>query len=388
MRVLHVSAYYAPAFVYGGPPRSIHGLCRALARGGVDVEVFTTNANGSGMLPPEIAAARAYEGVPVRYFRRTWPANPIGSPTLVAALRERLPRADLVHVHGLWNRVVWGAVAECVRAGVPYVLSPRGMLQGPAVAHHRWRKQVAFELFERRTIAHAALIHATSEAEQVAVREWRRDAPVVVIPNGIALDEEPASTRDPLALPDGRAVVLFVGRLHAMKRLDLLLDAFARLRAAHPDAHLAIAGPDEQGLRAGLELRHPELAGAISWLGAVDAAQRHALLARARVLVLCSDSEGFGMVVLEALAASRPAVVTDTCGWNLLAAAGAGLVVPQSAAAIAAALGDVIADPARAAAMGACGRRLVESTFAWDAVAQAFVREYEAIAGRRAEIAC
>ncbi|HVZ76410.1 MAG TPA: glycosyltransferase, partial [Gemmatimonadaceae bacterium] len=94
------------------------------------MEVFTTNANGSGVLPPEITAAREYEGVPVRYFRRAWPANPIGSPALVAALRESLPRTDLVHVHGLWNRVVWGAVAECVRAGVPYVLSPRGMLQG------------------------------------------------------------------------------------------------------------------------------------------------------------------------------------------------------------------------------------------------------------------
>jgi glycosyltransferase involved in cell wall biosynthesis len=389
VRVLHVSAYYAPAFVYGGPPRSIHGLCRALTHNGVDVEVLTTNANGAGVLPAEITSQPAYDGVTVRYFSRAWPATPIGSSALVAAIRERLPRTDLVHVHGLWNRVVWGVVSECLRSSVPYVLSPRGMLQGPAVAHHRWRKQMAFALFERRTIAHAALIHATSEAERAAIQAWRDDAPVVVIPNGIAIDEPPVPTRDPLALPEDRVVVLFVGRLHAMKRVDLLLDAFARLRGAHPEAHLVIAGPDEQNLRAGLGLRHPELAGAVSWLGPVDAAERHALLARARALVLCSDSEGFGMVVLEALAASRPAVVTDTCGWSLLATAGAGLVVPQSAAAIADALGQLVADRAKADAMGGRGRRLVESTFTWDAVARAFRREYEATARVRGrEVAC
>ena len=73
VRVLHVSAYYAPAFVYGGPPRSIHGLCLALRRRGVDVSVYTTDANGVATLPPHLTEPHEYEGVPVTYFPRSWP---------------------------------------------------------------------------------------------------------------------------------------------------------------------------------------------------------------------------------------------------------------------------------------------------------------------------
>src|SRR5688572_12303617 len=133
MRILHVAAYYAPAFVYGGPPRSIHGLCHALHTQGVDIEVFTTDANGAAALPQHVTDARCYDGVPVRYFARTWPTVPIGSRALTGALREALQTTDLLHIHGLWNRVVWAAAREARRAGVPYVLSPRGMLEDAAL---------------------------------------------------------------------------------------------------------------------------------------------------------------------------------------------------------------------------------------------------------------
>ena len=390
MRVIHVSAYYAPAFVYGGPPRSIHGLCRALRRGGVDLQVFTTDANGAGSLPEQVTMTHAYDGVPVRYHPRTWPLEPIGSRPLTAALRAALGDVDLVHIHGLWNRVVWAAARECTRAGVPYVVSPRGMLEERAVAHHRWRKHLAFAVVERRTIEHAALLHATSDREAATLREWCRDVPVVTIPNGIDLprhDADAGAVRGPV--PDGRAVILFVGRLHAIKRLDLLLDAFARLHARRPETHLVIAGPDEQGLRAGLERRHASLHDAVSWTGAVNEERRRVLTRAARALVLCSDSESFGMSVIEALAEGTPAVVTDTCGWDALTPHEAGVVVPQSPDAIATALERLVDDPQLARAMGARGRRLVESGFTWDAVAAAMTNEYERVRERsRAVVRC
>jgi len=73
VRVLHVSPYFAPAFVYGGPPRSILGLCKGLQQSGIDVEVFTTTANGKTDMPASPVSGDRYEGVPVRYFARTVP---------------------------------------------------------------------------------------------------------------------------------------------------------------------------------------------------------------------------------------------------------------------------------------------------------------------------
>jgi glycosyltransferase involved in cell wall biosynthesis len=372
MRVLHVSAYYAPAFVYGGPPRSIHALCRALLDQRVDVQVFTTDANGADRLAAEITAPGAYEGVPVRYFRRTWPGTPLGARELSRALRREVGGFDALHIHGLWNRAVWSAAVAAKRAGVPYVLSPRGMLERAALSHRSWRKRAAYLLIERHVIDGAGLLHATSEAERETLRELRPRVPVVLIPNGI--DLPPQGPR-----AEGSRTILFMGRLHAIKRLDLLVDAFVALRARHPEARLTIAGPDEMRLQPALAARAGVHAGAIEFAGEVDADGRAALLRRAGALVMCSDSESFGMSVLEAMAAAVPVVVTRTCPWADVCRHGTGFWVEQRAGAIAEALDRVLADPAAAREMGERGRALADRKYRWDAIAALFATQYRAL---------
>lgn len=372
IRVVHVSAYYAPAFRYGGPPRSIHGLCLALHQRGTDVQVLTTDADGPDVLPPSVTATGSYEGVPVRYCPRTWPASPIGSRALRAALRSALLPSTVVHIHGMWNRVTWSAAREARAAKRPYVVSPRGMLQQGSLAHHAWRKRAAFAVLERGVLASAALIHATSVEEAAAIEDLKLGPPVVMIPNGVAVSPQVAGRAGSVPF-----TVVFVGRLHPIKRLDLLIDAFVAVRAQVPQARLAVAGPDEAGLRPSLEARAGSAAEAITWHGAVSAAQRDALLASAGALVLCSDSESFGMSVVEAMAAGTPVVVATSCGWREIEQHQAGVRVAQDSGEIATALLRIASNPAAARAMGERGRALVESRYAWPHVADAFVAEYE-----------
>jgi glycosyltransferase involved in cell wall biosynthesis len=377
MRVLHVSAYYAPAFVYGGPPRSVHGLCRALRRAGADVQVFTTDANGEDTLPPEVTAAAAYQDVPVRYFPRTWPPQPIGSRPLGEALRAAVPGADLVHIHGLWNRVVWTAAREARRAGIPYVVSPRGMLEPAALAHRALRKRIAWGLVERATVEGAALLHATSTTEHRTLVDLRPAADVVLVPNGVDVPVLPPAGRR-------RPVIAFIGRLHPLKRLDLLVDAFARVHAVRPDAGLVIAGPDEASLRRPLTTRAGAAAAAITWAGPVDSAAKAALLAEAAALAVCSDSESFALSAAEAMAAAVPVVVTRTCPWPDVESHGAGYWVEQRADAIAEALLQVLDHPESARAMGARGRALIEQKYRWDVVARDLLQHYRRITSRTA----
>lgn len=340
-------------------------------RHGVPVRVFTTDANGSGTLPAVITGGGEYEGVPVQYFPRSWPSTPIGSRALTLGLRASMPTTDLVHIHGMWNRVTWSAAREARRAGRPYVVSPRGMLQAGSLAHRGWRKRVVFSAVERGVLAQAAWLHATSPEEAEALEALRLTSRIVVIPNGVDLPAAPVVR--PAAAPFR---VLFVGRLHPIKRLDLVIDAFVALRHQRPDARLSIAGPDEYRLRASLEARAAAAAGAIDWHGAVDAVQRDELLGSAHALVLCSDSESFGMSVVEAMAMATPVVVTTSCGWREVDAQRTGFRVPQSAEAIANALVLLAADPVAARQMGERGRRLVESRYAWSSVADSFAAEY------------
>jgi glycosyltransferase involved in cell wall biosynthesis len=375
-----VTPYFAPAFRYGGPPRSILGLCRALMEAGVEIEVFTTTANG----PEPLAAApegTEYDGVRVRYFPLAWPRRYWRASGLAAAIERALPSADLVHVHGLWNMTGSAAVARARSAGRPYVVSPRGMLQPAAMRRHRVLKTAAYWASERAHLSGAAFLHATSHLEQQQIAKYGRS--VVTIANGVAPVAVSADVleevRERARIDAGDEVVLCLGRLHPIKRLDLLAAAFDIVHRARPRARLVIAGPDEDGYRARVEPLFTPVAAATRWLGAVDRETVAALFAASRTLVQCSDSESFGMSVAEALAAGLPVVVTNETPWPQVAALELGYSVAQEPAAIARGILEILERPADGCAMGARGRAWARETFGWDAIGRSMRDAYQGV---------
>jgi glycosyltransferase involved in cell wall biosynthesis len=385
LHVLHTTPYFAPAFGYGGPPRSILALCRAQQRAGIDVEVFTTTANEDDELP-QVAAGTTYAAVPVKYFRREAPRWLLRAPSMRKPLIAAAARADAVHLHTVFNGTSWLAAGAARETRCPLVLSPRGMLTPAALKFHAVRKRAAWWLFDRRTVDAACVVHASSEAEANMLRAMLPHKRIVEIPNAVEFDASRATSvarqqmRELAGLAPGRPFVLFLGRLHPLKRLDLLAAAFLTLASHRPDVDLVIAGDGLPSLRRDIEVALRPVGDRVRWLGAVGDTQREALLVEASVLVLCSDSENFGMSVAEALAAGLPVVVTRTCPWRSVADAGAGLWVDQSAEAIADALRQIIDDPVRASAMGDRGRALAARAFSLDAVGRRWADVYQGLA--------
>jgi glycosyltransferase involved in cell wall biosynthesis len=385
LRILHVTPYFAPAFRYGGPPRSILGLCRALQRAGVEVEVFTTTANGDTALPASPVGGDRYEGVPVWYFPWAFPRRLFGVRGLGEALESELGKCDVLHIQGLWTLPGWIAARRARRAGVPYVISPRGMLDPWSMAHRPVRKRIAYWMADRWNLRGAAFLHATSSAEATAIRSRTRGVPIVTLPNGVDVPETraPGEFRRRLNVSAEAPLLISLGRLHVKKRLDLLAAAFERILPLHPLAHLAIAGPDEADYRRKVESRFAAVSRSVHWTGELQDAEKWALLADATALVMCSDSENFGLVVLEALAAGVPVVVVQTCPWEEVQTARCGFWVPQSAEAIADALLALLRDPEGARAMGERGRALARDKYSWDAIARAMAHRYEAVVDAR-----
>lgn len=374
MRILHVVPTYVPAWRHGGPIRSVHGLCKALAARGHEVTVFTTDVDTDGLVP--VGRAAPLDGVEVRYFPVGVPRRLYRSPAMGAALAERMSGFDLVHLHSVFLWPTSAAARAAERAGVPYLLAPRGMLVADLLRRRgRWRKALWIRLAERRTIATAAGLHVTSDLEAEEARRLGLPLPPVhVVANGIQPEPPPDGAAPPFSGP----FLLFLGRVSWKKGLDRLIPALSRV----PGVLLAIAGNDEEGCRPKLERLAMEVgvADRVRFLGPVHGAEKAALLHRAAALVLPSYSENFGNSALEAMAAGRPVVVTPEVGLaEVIRETGAGLVVDGDPAVLGPALRDLLADPSRMDAMGRRGAEAARQRFGWAAVAERMETVYRSI---------
>ena len=143
LRVLHVTPYFAPAFCYGGPPRSLQTLCCGLRDANVDQLVLTTTANGRGELPPD--KQDGCRDIRVCYLNRSFPRNHFVVRGVQTALLEACREVDIVHVHTCWNYICSQSMRYCRKWGVPYVGSP---VSGVSSRHARHRRVATIEMEE------------------------------------------------------------------------------------------------------------------------------------------------------------------------------------------------------------------------------------------------
>lgn len=366
LRLLHVVPTYLPARRYGGPIVAVHGLCKALAARGHEVDVFTTNVDGEGTLDVPVGEPVMLDGVRVRYF-------PSELPRLYWSRSMPLHEVatyDLVHSHAVY---LWPGVAAARAArkhGVPYVISPRGMLVPELIrGKSRFVKTAWLHLIEKRALANAAGIHFTSQLEWDDAKRTGLPLPSpFVVPNGIDIVPRPNVTRDDNTL-------LFLGRINWKKGLDRVISALPSI----PNARFLIAGNDEESLTPTLlELAQSHgVADRVEFLGPIYGDAKWELLAKAALFVLLSHSENFGNAVLEALSMETPVVLSEEVGLaEDVRRANAGTIGAASIAAL-------LNDPARREQMGRNGRALVESRFTWPGVAAEMEKEYERCSSNR-----
>jgi glycosyltransferase involved in cell wall biosynthesis len=371
MKVVHVTPYYPPELHYGGPPATVHELCGALSTAGVDVHVVTTTGTSAGDEP--------FDGVRVSRARRR---TRFGFFAAIDSLLDRvLADANVCHVHSLFNWTAWRVAARARGLDRPTVVSPRGMLEAAALTHHARRKRVAWQFFDRSVLANATAIVAATADEAQTLRDRGFDS--VVLPNGIYVPTSlPArgTFRASHGIPADAPVISYVGRLHPIKRLDLVADAFVRVASMRRDATLVVAGPDEAHLSVALRQRLDAFAGRVHFVGPVAGTEKWQLLVDSDTLVLCSDSESYGRVVAEALAAGVPPVVTDTCPWHVLEQERIGRFVPQRTEAMAAAIGELLSNASGRDQMGRRARVYAVTHLGWDRLVHRYIQMYESLA--------
>ena len=311
MRVVHVTPGLDPR--HGGTVTAVMAMVRAQLAQGHDVSVVATH--GFEEPPTEAAEQLRRLGADVRLI------GPALGPTrwhwrLGQVLRRAMCGAAIIHIHGLWEEIQHRAARLARRLGVPYIITPHGMLDPWSLRQRALKKRIYMRLRLRRNLDAAATIHVTSPVERDGVARLNLRPGTIVEPYSIDFAEfEHLPPRGWLRarFPQigGRKIVLFFSRLHYKKGLELLIPAFAEAR--RDDAVLVLAGPVEPAYEHQIDdliLVHG-LKDRVFKTGMLYGRDRAAALVDADLFALPSYQENFAIAVVEALAASTPVIISD-----------------------------------------------------------------------------
>jgi glycosyltransferase involved in cell wall biosynthesis len=307
----------------------------------------------------------------------SWPRR-LGRCHALSAMLAASPAPAVVHIHGLWRLHFAQAAQFAHRIGAPVIVSTHGMLHAAARRQRAAFKRIARWVFQDNVVRRAACLHATAVEEADEIRKLGFTAPIVVIPWGVELPE-PRETDPASRSSADRRVVLFLGRFHPTKGVDVLLRAWARVRARVPPSTLVLAGYDDGNYRQRLVALAASLgvSSSVTFEGPVDGPARERLFAEASLLVLPSPAENFGLVVPEALVRGIPVVTTTGTPWSRIVAEECGWWVPAGEDPLAAALTDALGrHPDALREMGERGRTFARANFTWDRVATSMTALY------------
>jgi len=387
MRVLHVYPYYPPAYEYGGPVRIVERIAENLAESGHEVEVFTTDTGG----PHErVTSGTSIDesGVMVHRFPNVsnWLCHRVHLPLPIGVLSaaiKRVPEFDVVHIHG-FPHVLAVAVARAAEFHrVPTVLTPHGSLNRDL--DHTVPKRLAHAAFRRGILPSVDHITVLNEDERERVLRLGIDKDVSVIPNGIDPDSilrDEASCRafrERFDFVDS-FLILFVGRLHEDKGLDVLVDVATMFegRPTQVDVQFAVVGPDDGYESAMREMIDTRSLDSVNLLGYMDEERKSAFSA-ADIFLLPSRSEGQPVTVLEACSAKTPVVISEECSLPGVETEGVGRLTPLDSEKIYRHICEFIEDQQLRERSGRNARQFVYDNFSWQFIIEQYVSVYRGL---------
>ena len=380
MKVLQVVPTLLPE--KGGPARTIPELCRALTALGVDVTLMATHESGRELtIEPQ---AEPYEVHLCSGAERSVRS----ARSITHEISSRANEFELIHIHSVWNLISTAAASAALNSGVPYVLAPMGMLSHACLRQSNFVAKRAYAVLrERRTVERAARLHLGSQGElSNLVDGWFRYPKYFVARNGASKVTNLCRGAFRERFPEfrNRKIMLFFGRLHPIKGLDLQLEALAQLRSKHPDLIWVLVGPDGGGwnqIRESIAARG--LSENVRWIGPLNGEDRFEALLDCNVLVHTSHYENQTMTINEALSVGVPLVITDSVNYPEVKSCGAGYVVERSAAALAMHIDYVLQDPTIANKMREAGQSFASTELSWSSAAQTVSKAYGEILAAR-----
>ncbi|MDG4594416.1 MAG: glycosyltransferase [Candidatus Contendobacter sp.] len=387
MRILHVIETLSPR--YGGPISVLKSLACQQARDGHDVTILTTNVD----YPAGVLCSSGVGSIGEGLVHVIYCASEIHSLKLSISLARYLNiharEFDIFHIHGLYRFPPTYAAYFARTRGIPYVIRPHGSLD-PYLYQRSNKNLFLKRLWERwfdiPNLNGASAIHYTAEDERQLAAFLQLQAPSFVAPNGIEWNQfeilpKRGVFREIYQIKDA-PLVLFLGRLHHKKGLDILIPAFARVRWEMPGVRLVIVGPDNDGYlkQVNTWIRENNIEDSVTYVDFLAGTALMQAYVDADVFVLPSYTENFGMTVVESMACGLPVVISNHVNiYKDIEETGSGIVTNCDIEEVSRAIVSILKNPDKARDMGQKARRAAKKLYAWQGITDRLLKEYQAI---------
>lgn len=385
MKILHIAASLSS--VSGGPPKVIQGLTETLVKKGNEVSIFASakERDGDNLIYPKGTKVRIFKE---SFISKTWKGH---SFYFKKALEKEVPNFNIVHIHETWHYLHFVAYRMAKKFKKPFIITPYGTLEPWCLNYKGFKKKVFSFLIQRRILKEASAIHAITENEAKNIKAFGvNNTPIAVIPNGIDLQEfRNLPPKEALLsfIPKlkGKKIILFLGRIHPIKGLDLLIKAFSKIAKQRKNICLLVVGPDEDGYQAKIEnlLEKEGILDRVFFTGMLTGYKKLVVLGGSDICIIPSYSEARSIVALEAMLSGLPVIITHQCNFPEIAENKAGLIINPKEDELTEAITKLLENPSFIKEMGENGQGLVREKFAWDNVADQTLDLYKmAIRGK------
>ena len=352
----------------GGPARSVTHLIEAIlfVEKNIKINLNTLESNN-----PIIKKFDSIKGD--LYF------NDFGLLEYSKSLNNKLLKSNsnLYHGHGLWQLPVNQMSRIARKKNIPYIITPRGMLEPWSLTQGKLKKKLALKLFQYNDLAKATCIHATAPMEVENIRALGFNNPIAMIPNGVNIDEFPVDIPKKFSEPKK---ILFLSRIHVKKGIENLIMAWSTIDIEYRKGwKVVIVGNGEEDYIQSLKERiiSRNLSDQIEIKKPVFGKEKIDAFREASLFVLPTFSENFGIVIAEALASFTPVITTKGAPWGDLKTHDCGWWIDIGIKPLKEALEDALQiDKVELLNMGKNGRKLIEEKYSMESVAKQMYELY------------
>ena len=392
MKILHVAHFFIPCLSAGGVVNASYQIASKQAEDN-DVKVLSTDSCKERLKFPDGRYDVDVDGIMVDYFKNlsnrfkmaTMLDTPFSAPFRI---RKEIKDYEIVHIHEHRQTLAIIASHFARKNNIPYIVQAHGSVL--PFFQKEGLKNLFDKVFGFKILHNAACVFALTEVEKEQYLKMGVDEDKIeVVPLGINLEEyenlpDYGRFRSKFNISDDDKLILFVGRIHEIKGLDLLIDSFNDLIGLNENKNikLAIVGPDD-GYLTELEdkIRMYSLEDNVIVTGPLYKEEKQEALVDCDLFVMPSKYESFTTSGLEAMACSKPLVLTKNNHIHDWVDGNCGLACDDDKDSLREAIEKLLFDEDLSKTYGENGKRLIKERYDWDIINKQILDIYEKLLG-------